>query len=205
MFGIIAGVVGSIVAAAGSVVKALAVTGLAVDGLMKVGGVLLNLAKFLGLIKPQIQIDELGDKAIQSGYDPEQYDTYAKYVEAVEAFDSLDPERSKHISEEDKIKRGMELATGVMIERYQDFPIDKFCVEIGKRPDFFAENAIKKVGEMIIKSGDFISDILGYLNGTEKNDSKLEEMVGSLSDVCKADNPNLSDDEIADIVFGLRG
>lgn len=205
MFGIIAGVVGSIVAAAGTVVKSLAVVGLAVDGLKKVGSVIVNLAKSLGLIKPQIQVDELGDKAFQSGYSPEQYDTYTEYVKAVEEFDRLDAEKSKLIPEEDKIKKGMELATGVMLEKYQDFPVGQFCVEIGKRPDFFTESALKEVGELIGANGNFISDVLGYLDGTEKNDSKLNKMVGTLSDMYKAENPNISDNDVLDIVYGLRG
>ena len=205
MFGIIAGVVGSIVAAAGTVVKSLAVVGLAVDGLKKVGSVIVNLAKSLGLIKPQIQVDDLGDKALQSGYSPEQYDTYTEYVKAVEEFDRLDAEKSKLIPEEDKIKKGMELATGVMLENYQDLPVGQFCVEIGKRPDFFTETVLKKVGELIGTNGNFISDVLGYLDGTEKNDSKLNKMVGTLSDMYKAENPNISDNDVSDIVYGLRG
>lgn len=205
MFGIIAGVVGSIAAAAGTVVKTLAVVGLAVDGLKKVGGVIINLAKSLGLIRPQAQVDELGDKALQSGYDPEQYDTYTEYVKAVEEFDGLDAEKSKLIPEEDKIKKGMELATGVMLEKYQNFPMEKFCVEIGKRPDFFTEIAIKKVGELIGTNGNYISDMLGYLDGSEKNDSKIDKMVGALSDVYKAGNPSVNDNEVMDAVYGLRG
>lgn len=205
MFGIIAGVVSSIAAAAGTVVKSLAVVGLAVDGLKKVGGVIVNLAKSLGLIKPQIQVDELGDKALQSGYNPEKYDSYTEYVKAVEEFDGLDAEKSKLIPEEDKIKKGMELATGVMLEKYQDFPAGQFCVEIGKRPEFFTEAAVKKVGELINTNGNAISDILGYLDGTEKNDNKIDKMVEALSDVYKAGNPNVSDNEVSDIVYGLRG
>lgn len=204
MFGVIAGVVGSIAAAAGTVVKSLAVVGLAVDGLKKVGGVIVNLAKSLGLIKPQIQVDELGDKALQSGYNPEQYDTYTEYVKAVEEFDELDAERSKLIPEEDKIKKGMELATGVMLEKYQDFPVDKFCVEIGKRSDFFTETVLKKVGELIGADGNYISDILGYLDGSEKNDSKIDKIIGALSNVYKVGNPSVSDNDASDIIYGLR-
>ena len=153
----IAGAVGSIATAAVSVVKSLAVVGMAVEGLKSIGKVLVNLAKSLGLIKPQMQVDELGDKAIQSGYDPEQYDTYNDYVKAVESF-NLDPEKSKTISEEEKIKKGMELATGVMIEKYKDSPMEKFCVEIGNRPDFFNEGVLKGVGELVVSDENVISD-----------------------------------------------
>lgn len=204
MFGIIAGVVGTIAAAAGTVVKALGSVGVVIEGLKVAGGVLVNLAKSLGLIRPQIQVDELGDKALQSGYNPEQYDTYTEYVKAVEEFDDLDAEKSKLIPEEDKIRKGMELATGVMIEKYQDFPVEKFCIEVGKRPEFFSEGALKEVGKLIDTDENYISDILGYLDGSEKNDNKLDKIIGSLSDIYKAGNPGISDDEALDAVYKAR-
>ncbi len=199
----IAGAVGSIATAAVSVVKSLAVVGMAVEGLKSIGKVLVNLAKSLGLIKPQMQVDELGDKAIQSGYDPEQYDTYNDYVKAVESF-NLDPEKSKTISEEEKIKKGMELATGVMIEKYKDSPMEKFCVEIGNRPDFFNEGVLKGVGELVVSDENVISDFTSFLDGTLKNDDKLEDISGKLADLYKAGNPGVSDGEALDAVFGAR-
>lgn len=202
---IIVGAISSIMAAAAPVVKSLAVVGLAVDGLKKVGGVLLNLAKAVGLIKPQVQVDVLGDKALQSGYDPEQYDTYTEYVKAVENFDNLDAEKSRLIPEEDKIKKGMELATGVMIENYKDFPIDKFCVAVGQKPDFFTEGALKEIGKLISTDGNFISDILGYLDGSLKNDNKLDKIVETLSGIYKTENPGISDNDALDAVFKVRG
>lgn len=202
--GIILGAIGTIVAAAGTVVKALGSVGVVIEGLKMAGGVLVNLAKSLGLIKPQIQVDELGDKALQSGYNPEQYDTYTEYVKAVEEFDDLDAEKSKLIPEEDKIRKGMELATGVMIEKYQDFPVEKFCIEVGKRSDFFSEGALKEVGKLIDTDENYISDILGYLDGSLKNDNKLDKIIGSLSDIYKAGNPGISDDEALDAVYRAR-
>lgn len=202
--GIILGAIGTIVAAAGTVVKALGSVGVVIEGLKMAGGVLLNLAKSLGLIKPQIQVDELGDKALQSGYNPEQYDTYTEYVKAVEEFDDLDAEKSKLIPEEDKIRKGMELATGVMIEKYQDFPVEKFCIEVGKRPEFFSEGALKEVGKLIDTDENYISDILGYLDGSLKNDNKLDKIIGSLSDIYKEGNPGISDDEALDAVYKAR-
>lgn len=206
--GIIAGIigaVGAIASAAVTVVKSLAVVGLAVDGLKKIGGVLMSLAKSLGLIGPQVQVDELGDKALQSGYDPEQYDSYTEYVKAVEEFDDLDVEKSRLTPEEDKIRKGMELATGVMIEKYKDFPVDKFCVEVGKRSDFFSESVLKETGKLIKEDGSYISDISRYLDGSEKNDNKLSEIIGTLSDIYKAGNPGISDSDALDAVYKVRG
>lgn len=207
MFGFFAGIlgaVGTIAKAAGAVVNSLAVVGLAVDGLKKVGSVLMNLAKAFGLIKPQIQVDELGDKALQSGYDPEQYDNYTDYVKAVEEFDDLDAEKSKLIPEEDKIKKGMELATGIMLEKYKDCPMDRLCVEVGNRPDFFTEGILGEVGKLIDTDKNYISDIAGYLDGTEKDDNKLDKIIGTLSDIYKSGNPGISDDDAIDAVYKAR-
>lgn len=204
--GIVAGIigaVGAIATAAVSVVKSLAVVGMAVEGLKSIGKVLVNLAKSLGLIKPQMQVDELGDKAIQSGYDPEQYDTYNDYVKAVEDF-NLDPEKSKTISEDEKIKKGMELATGVMIEKYKDSPMEKFCVEAGKRSDFFSEGVIKGVGELIDSDENAISDLTSFFDGTLKNDDKLEDISGKLANIYKAGNPDASEADVLGAVFGAR-
>lgn len=194
-------IVTGIAGAVGAVVKTLAVAGLAVDGLKKVGGLLVGLAKSLGLIKPQVQVDQLGDKALQSGYDPEQYDTYAEYVKAVEEFDDLDAEKSKLIPEEDKIRKGMELATGVMLEKYKDRPMDKFCVEIGSRPDFFTEGTLGEVGKLIDTDEHYISDIVGYFDGSLKDDNKLDDVFGKLTDIFKAGNPGIGDDEAIEAVY----
>ncbi len=201
--GAIAGALAPVVAAAGKVVNSLAVVGLAVDGLKMVGGVLMNLAKALGLVKPQIQVDQLGDKALQSEYNPDQFDTYAEYVAAVEKFE-VDEEKSKLIPEEDKIRKGMELATGMMIEKYEGFPMDKFCIEIGKRPDFFTESALSEVGKLIDTDKGYISDIAGYFDGSLKDDDKLDEIVGTLSDIFKSGNPGISEDDAVEAVFKAR-
>lgn len=198
---IVTGIAGAIVAAAAPVVKTLAVAGLAVDGLKKVGGLLVGLAKSLGLIKPQVQVDQLGDKALQSGYDPEQYDTYAEYVKAVEEFDDLDAEKSKLIPEEDKIRKGMELATGVMLEKYKDRPMDKFCVELGRRPNFFTEGTLGEVAKLIDTDEHYISDIVGYFDGSLKDDNKLDDVFGKLTDIFKTGNPGIGDDEAIEAVY----
>ena len=117
---------------------------------------------------------------------------------------NLDPEKSKTISEEEKIKKGMELATGVMIEKYKDSPMEKFCVEIGNRPDFFNEGVLKGVGELVVSDENVISDFTSFLDGTLKNDDKLEDISGKLADLYKAGNPGVSDGEALDAVFGAR-
>ena len=191
---IILGTIAAIAAAATTVTKALAVVGLAVQGLRVIGNVLTSLGKALGLIKPETKVEDLGDKAIQSEYNPENFDSYADYVKAVEAYD-LDPEKSKLTTEEEKIKKGMELAAGVTIEKYQDFPIEEFCVAVGQNPEFFTEAKMGEIAKLMEADGQYMPSILNYVNGSEKDSKKIQAAVDTLLGVEKSVNPGISDKE----------
>ena len=194
--------IGSIIAAAATVVKALTVVGLAVQGLKAIGNALVSLGKALGLIKPETKVEELGDKAIQSEYKPEDNDSYAEYENAVEEYD-LDPEKSKLTSEEDKIRKGMELAAGVAIEKYNEFPIQGLIVEMGKNPEYFTEGKMNAIADLIESNGQYISGILEYLNGAEKDPDKLKETADALIKIEKIVDPKLSDNDALKNVLQL--
>lgn len=201
--GIILGTIAVIATAATTVVNALAVVGLAVQGLKTIGNVLMSLGKALGLIKPEIKVEDLGDKALQSGYDPEDYGSYAEYVKAVEDYD-LDPEKSKLTTEEEKIKKGMELAAGVTIEKYNEFPIQEFCVEAGQNPEYFTEAKMGEIAKLIEEDGQYISGILSYVDGSEKNELKIQGMIDTLVGVEKSVNPSISDKDALKNVLQAR-
>lgn len=192
--GIILGTIAAIAAAATTVTKTLAVVSLAVQGLRTIGNVLTSLGKALGLIKPEIKVAELGDKAIQSGYNPEDFDSYAEYVRNVEDYD-LDPEKSMLTTEEEKITKGMELAAGVTIEQYQEFPIEDFCVAIGQNPEYFTEANMGEIAKLMQADGQHIPSILNYVNGTEKDSVKIQTAVDTLLGVEKNVNPGITDKE----------
>lgn len=192
--GIILGTIAAIAAAATTVTKTLAVVSLAVQGLRTIGNVLTSLGKALGLIKPEIKVAELGDKAIQSGYNPEDFDSYVEYVRNVEDYD-LDPEKSMLTTEEEKITKGMELAAGVTIEQYQEFPIEDFCVALGQNPEYFTEAKMGEIAKLMQADGQHIPSILNYVNGTEKDSVKIQTAVDTLLGVEKNVNPGISDKE----------
>lgn len=202
--GIILGTIAAIVAAATTVTKALAVVGLAVQGLKSLGNVFMSLGKALGLIKPEMKVEDLGDKAIQSGYNPEDYDSYAEYVKAVEDYD-LDPEKSQLTTEEEKITKGMELATGVTIEKYQEFPIEDFCIAVGNNQKYFTSEKMGEIAKLIQSDGQYIPNLLNYMNGTEKDSAKIQNAVETLVGVEKSVNPAISDKDAYKQVMQLRG
>ena len=197
--------IGAIASLAATVVKTLTVTGLAIEGLRALGGALVGFCRAVGLMQKETKVDDLGDKAIQSNLNPDDYDCYNDYVKAVEKFDKLDPEKSKNISMEDKIKKGMELATGVMIEKYSDhLPITEFCETVGRNPEFFTEIAMEKIGNIVQNNDKTLTDILNYINKAEKDDFKMESAFDTLMGIEKSVKPDITDVDAAKNVLNLK-
>ena len=73
--------IGSIAA---TLTKAVALVGLAVQGLKIIGSAVMGIAKalFPNAFKPETTVEDLGDKAIQSGFKPEDFKSYEEYVKA---------------------------------------------------------------------------------------------------------------------------
>ena len=183
--------------------EGLAVASLALQGLKSLATPLLELGKELGLIEPETDVEDLGDKAIQSDLKPDDFDCYEKYLKAVEDY-KLDPEKSKLSTEEKKIQKGIELTVGVMIDKYQEFPMGEFINMIGHNQSFFTESKMGELAIVIKTDGQSISDILHYVDGTEKNSTKIQGTVDTLLEIEKNTNPGLSDKEAFKNVMELR-
>lgn len=183
--------------------EGLAVASLALQGLKSLAAPLLELGKELGLIEPETDVEDLGDKAIQSDLKPDDFDCYEEYLKAVEDY-KLDPEKSKLSIEEKKIQKGIELTVGVMIDKYQDFSMDKFINMIGHNQNFFTEAKMRGIAKVIKMDGQSITDILHYVDGTEKNSTKIQGTVDTLLEIEKKTNPGISDKEAFKNVMELR-
>ena len=183
--------------------EGLAVAGLALQGLKSLAAPLLELGKELGLIESETDVEDLGDKAIQSDLKPDDFDCYEEYLKAVEDY-KLDPEKSKLSTEEKKIQKGIELTVGVMIDKYQDFSMDKFINMIGHNQNFFTEAKMGELAKVIKADGQSITDILHYVDGTEKNSTKIQGTVDTLLEIEKNTNPGISDKEAFKNVMELR-
>lgn len=183
--------------------EGLAVASLALQGLKSLAAPLLELGKELGLIEPETDVEDLGDKAMQSDLKPDDFDCYEEYLKAVEDY-KLDPEKSKLSTEEKKIQKGIELTVGVMIDKYQDFSMDKFINMIDHNQNFFTEAKMGEIAKVIKMDGQSITDILHYVDGTEKNSTKIQGTVDTLLEIEKNTNPGLSDKEAFKNVMELR-
>lgn len=197
------GILSGIISAAFSVVKTLSIVDLSISALKVVAGAIFNLCKALGIIEDDTKMDELGDKALQSEYNPEDYDCYEEYVKAVEKFE-LDPEKSKEITAEQKMAKGVELVSGLAIEKYRDYPMKDLLVLTGQKADFFDGDRGLEVGKLIKEDNSMINSLVKYFNGSEKDEVKIDKMFDSLIEIEKKIDPDISENEAFKNVLSLR-
>lgn len=179
---------------------------LAIEGLKEIGKIIFTLAKIIGVIRPEIDIQEMGDKALQAeadGITPEKYDTYSDYIAALDSY-VVDPERSQKISEELKEIKGVEIAVCLMVEKLADTPIVSFIESIFDNPDYFKDGKIEAFGEMINEDKNFIADFVGYVSGAEKNTEKIKSICETLVSVEKKVYPEISDKDAFKQIMQLR-
>ena len=63
---------------------------------------------------------------------------------------------------------------------------------------------MKELGKLMEVDGKYVSDVLNYMNGTEKNDFALEKIMDTLINIEKKVNPNISDDDALDTILAIR-
>lgn len=201
------GIIMGIVSAAVTVTEALAAAKLAVEGLKMLCGALMCVAKAMGLLQPENRVDELGDKALQAeevGITPEKFDTYAEYVRQVEAFE-VDPKKTAMYTDTQKILKGTELTAGVMLEEFPDLPVEQFFTYAGKNPEYFTEARMEALGAQLKEEPALLSNVLGYLDGSEKNDLKLDRTMTALIEIEKKIDPEISDSDALKKVLDAGG
>ena len=197
---------GILLSIASTVVGALSSLGLAIEGLKLVGNLLMGIAKALGIIKPETEVDELGDKALQAeeeGIRPENFETYEDYVKAIEGF-KVDPEKSELYTEEEKINKGIEVTSTLTAEKYPDLDVESLAIAIADSPEFFNGKVVEKLGDMLKNGTDSIDNILRYIDGSEKNIGRIDTAIDDLKNVYKSANPGVSDSLAEDMAIGLR-
>lgn len=201
------GIISGLITAAIAVTKALTVIGLAVEGLKTVGNAVMGIVKALGIVKPERQIDDLGDRALQAEEDgivPEKFESYEGYVRAIEEF-AVDPERSRLYTEEDKVKKGIEVTTALTMERFPELPVGDFFEMAAKNPEYFNVARMDEIGKLAVKDGTFLSGIMNYISGTEKRAGAIEQIEDVLIHIEQTVSPEISDSDALDRVTGLRG
>lgn len=188
------------------VISKLDTISLAIEGLKEIGKIIFAMAKIVAVIKPEMDIQEIGDKAIQAeidGITPEKFDTYSDYVAALDNY-VVNPEKSQKISEELKEIKGVGIAICLMVEKFADTPIVSFIESILDNPKFFNDGKIEAFSEMINEDKNFIADFVGYVSGTEKDAEKINRISETLVAVEKRVHPETNDKEAYKQVMQLR-
>ena len=107
-------------------------------------------------------------------------------------------------TEEEKIQKGVELTIKVMVEKYEDYSMGNFINMIGHNPEYFTVEKMGELAKVIKMDGQSITDILNYVDGTEKNSTKIQGVVDTLVEIEKNTNPSISDKEAFKNVMELR-
>ena len=198
--------IAAILTVATTIGKALAVAGLAVEGLKALGNAFVALGKALGLIKPETNVEDLGDKAIQAeeaGIKPEKFSSYEEYMKKVEEFET-DPEKSKKISESEKLAKGIEVTASLTAEKYPDFPVEAFSKYAISNKQYFTADRMSEFGKLLKGSTDMAKTVFGYMNGTEHNDKNIATAEGIMKGWEKTINPAVSDSDALKNVLSSR-
>lgn len=201
MFPIITAISEIVSTAAALLPKIIEVVG---KNILEFAQILSGIMKGLGLIKPDEEVTDLGDKALQAaddGITPEKYDTYEDYLKAIEDFD-LDPEKSKDIDDGKKLEKGVEVITATLVERYGEVMGD-FLLLIGKNQPYFLER-MPLITTVVRDSLANFGDIVRYIQGTETDTKKSNDTLRVLYDIEKRVNPEATIDDLMNNIEKLK-
>ena len=197
--GIILAAVGAIASAAASITRSLATIGLALQGVKLICETLVSIGKTLGIIKSDTNPEDLGDKALQAeeeGITPEDYESFEDYVKAIEDFE-VDPEKSNLYTEEEKTMKAVEVASGVIVEKYGDeMPLEEFCEVVEDNPEYFSHDQPEKFADIISSGSETVSVVTGVLNGTIEDPEFMKEAVDKMVELELKANPERSEAEV---------
>lgn len=206
---LILGAIGAIVTAAVTVSKALAVVGLAVQGLKVLGNAIASIAKALGIIKPERDIEEIGDRALQAeekGITPDKYSSYEAWVKDIEKDDwGYDPEKNRDMDSQDKVLKGVEVSTAVTMERFPGLPIQEFFSLAGKNQGFFTVERMDEIGKLASADSDTFSKVVNYVTGSAKDHATVDAASDILMDIERTIDPGLSENLAYDRVATYKG
>jgi hypothetical protein len=201
MFGVIGAVCGAV---------ATAISGV----LTSVGGIFISianaitvLANILGLTKTE-KAENLGDKIIQAedeGISPEHYESYAAYIKAIDDFE-VDEEKSKAISQEEKIKKGLDASAKVLEEKFPDNDITGLLTSATVSPEnqeYFSSDRFKEIAKEIEKNPDLIDSLSKILNGKEIAEDEYYDVMDKMTAIEQRLHPEQTKSEISDYLQSL--
>lgn len=174
VWGIIASVCSAVVSAVSSIGPAVSafctsVLPKIVPALETIGSVIRGVAntvlQILGIFKPDEDVEDMGDRAIQAGeagIKPDKFDTFEEYMDEIRNF-KLDPEKSAQMSGVEKIAAGLAIgATG--LEKKFDAPegsMGPLWLLAASNPAYFTAERLVN----LVKGGDDMGTVVRFFEG----------------------------------------
>lgn len=157
--------------------------------------------KELGIIEPDEKTVELGDKALQAEMDeehpirPEDFDKYSDYIDAIKKY-TPDPDLSSQISEEEKERKGMELESGLALEKYGE-PMLDVLMYVCAHPERFEDGAwLKALGKEINMDNAILPIVANYIARKNQSVADDDKAFETLERVEKSITPDAPDSVI---------
>ncbi|PKH07129.1 hypothetical protein [Moritella sp. Urea-trap-13] len=174
---------------------------MAVEGLKSVANVICNIAKALGFMQVDEDPEEVGDKIIQAEEMGITLDScegdYEKYMENIRNF-KVDPEKSKEISEKDKLV-ACSVVMGAQIEEHYGTSIAPLVPMMARMPEFFNGGRLKSM----LDAGLSISKVGDYFNSSLNR----KEVASVEADLVKQEAktaPDSDDAQLRDMLRSMR-
>ncbi len=200
-------IVSKAVKAVGSVVVETAKQFLAVgvEKLEKIVSVLEVIAKALGIIKPEEDTEELGDKAMKAEKKPEDFDSINEYIEYLRnEIKSSSKEELQKLPLEERLAR-KSVGCGILAKAIEEKKSLEIPVEFWKEATRVGLNA-KEIDEFLTKfkkAGIAPREFVNYLKRELDNKEEFK-MDSILIQAYKELEPNLNDKEIQEKVVRLQ-
>lgn len=178
------------------------------------GKIVLQVAKAIATFASELGVtetkdpEELGDKVIQAeeeGITPENFETYREYVQAVDNFEP-DAEKSKQISEEDKLIRAADVSAKALEEKYPDSNMEdllKAGTKSQENIEFFTSERFGLIAKEIENSPELVDSLEKLLNGKEMEEKEYYELLDTLTSVEQKLNPEKTETEIGEYLRNL--
>ena len=206
MLGILISAVSEVLSVAAKVVTtALQVVGTNIIDFAKI---LEGFFKAAGLLDETESVENLGDRAIQAEeageLDPEQFDSYEEYMKKVREFE-LDEERSKTITPEQKMEKGVELMTQLAVARYGEETGAGLVTMAAEHREYFSDgDKLSEIGKLTKDGEAEVADIVNYVGGRPQSTERDDAAFDALLRVEKNTAPEQSIEEAMRTILALR-
>ncbi|MBR3458310.1 MAG: hypothetical protein IKH16_09195 [Selenomonadaceae bacterium] len=165
--------------------------------------------RVLGLLKPDEQVEEIGDKALQAEKDEvspiqvKDFDSHEKYLEKLAEYEA-DSEKSALTTQDAKLQKGLEIMMGLAIEIFGGKMSELYPIFL-KNPAFYSvDGRLEGIAHAVQSDKEILQDIAGYISGKSSDSIRNDRAFDALFDVEKNVHPYASDREISSIVENMR-